>query len=300
MQPSELKAYWDEVAAAAGISSDAVEKIGALFENEGTSKQFLDKFVPKSEYSRAVNDGKDAAEKSQARLTEATAKIQEFDKWAKETALPYAERLEKQEKLVAAQVKAYEGLYGPLDARYAPNPSAREVAPDPNSNSNGAPAVTPENLSQILGTSQSNMLSLVTDFTDLAFKHQHRFGEPLDIPNFKSFAETKFGEAQQQGRSITLNDAYSDFTREESTALDAKERKDEISKAVEKAKEALEQRYSQTHIPIEGAPADDDMRINIDPDNAIKAEDKLNESDRMRGFVEEWNKTIEEEEAQTA
>jgi hypothetical protein len=297
MQPSELKAYWNKVSKEAGIPAEHIASVGAMFENEDNSKLFLDKFVEKPEYSRVVNAGKEASNKAEARLTTATAKINEFDRWAKETALPYAERLEKREKLVIAQVDAYEKRYGKLNPNQLP--ANEPVTPDPNSNgNNSAPAMTQGELAQAMGLSASNTLTLVTDLMAMTEKHRDRFGKSLDIAAFKAFAEEKYGEAQRANRPITLQDAYNDFTLDATTELDLKERKDEIKVAVDKVKDELKQQYSQTHIPIEGSPIEGDMRINIDPDLITKPEDTLDESERMRGFVEEWGKT-EAEDAQT-
>jgi len=287
MQPSELKAYWDKVAAEAGIDADAITKVGALFDNEDTSKQFLDKFVPKPEYSRAVDAEKSLVVTAKTALNEATAKITEFDRWAKETAVPYAERMEKRAKLAQSQVDAYVKLYGAIDKSSLPT-SATTPEPSPNGG-NGDPNISAEQVQAALGMSANNTLNLTTDLMILAESHRDRYGKALDIAGFKSFAEQKFGEATQANRAITLGDAYGEFTLEASTELGKKERKAEIDNAVEKALDVQKQEFSQTHIPMEGAPSDDDMRVYIDPDLAPKEEDKLSEADRMRGFIETFN-----------
>lgn len=227
---NDLKAYYREIAAKAGLSEEEMKQVTAALDNEKFAKAFGESFKPLPDYSHDLDDvrSKTRAEKDKEYKDWAAAEMEKFNK-------NYQATLAHQEK-----VRQYEAIYGPLTDNPNPNP----LNPNP-TNPNGT-ALTKEDIDRLLETRMNEVLqrrdASVLELMDIREQHMNTFKKSLDTKAF----EAAWKEHPEWGGSI--KQAYKNFMEPD---LEKAREAEWAAKLAAAREEGIRDGYTRRALPVD-------------------------------------------------
>jgi len=255
----EQKKYYTKLAQDAGF-------------DEGQTKQFLevlgnDKIgqgiVPRPEFSRGLDQERQKAATTQARL-----------KHIEEDWLPKAQRAHEINLQGIERLRLYEQTYGEIDPK---NPGqVRHAATGSGLSKEDVDRMLAERLERELAQRDRGYL----EFEEIRDLHREEFGKRLPVKDFENFVE----QQKQSGDFQGLRQAYSAFTQEERTTLEQKRIDDEVNR---RFSEKVRDYESTHHIPADPRPSEphlihdaDRLRQEADKEGAVSGRDAFLETMR--------------------
>lgn len=276
MKPNELKDYWDKISKEAGIDPTVAAPLSTFFSDANHSKLFLDKFVPKSVYTSDLQKSKESVDTLQTQYQTAVENLKKWDEWAKQTAIPFAQREEERANRLQAVVATYENLYGKID-----EDGVKKVSADV---SDGKSKTPDPDLMSIVDARSNLGLEFSTVLAQATVDHA-QFGKPFNAFEFKDKAEAAATESIRSGKNFNIRDFYNSYVAPDRAALDAKNRQAEIDSEVARLREEDKQKAS-TQLPIDTAPKEWEARIDIRPD---APREPVSTRSLMQDFTKSWN-----------
>lgn len=253
----DLKAYWQEMAKKAGLSDEQQQAVSALLGDEKVGKVFADGFVTRSDYSRDLDRTRD----------EWKGKVDQYDQWYKNQALPAYQQGQE----LAQRLEAYRKTYGDLD----PN----------NPTGGGQSGLSREDMLKILderqGQQNAAYMRVVKTLSKANVDHFKRFGEPLP-DDFEDFAVKRGGDPM---------DAYNAYiapkVQEAAAQAEAKKAAEWEEKLKAAREEGARDALSKRGLPVEVKQEISPLRANI----AMTREQREGASDdaAYRSFMEGFN-----------
>lgn len=168
---NDLKKYWQDLAAKAGLSPEDTETVSKALGQDSVAKAFKDGFIPIPDYHRNLDQVKQ----------EVTSERQRLEEWHQRTALPaYQTNLAGIEEL-----RRYKEAYGDL----VDGPANYD-----NGNGNGA-GLTQAQLDRYFAEKRRELdrdvVGLTKTVARMTMDHLTRFKEPLDIDAVEKLAVEK-------------------------------------------------------------------------------------------------------------
>jgi hypothetical protein len=157
----DIKAYWREIAAKAGLSGDDLKQVEGVLENDKFAKAFTDNFKPLPDYSQALDEVRDKAKAD---------KDAEYATWFNGEQQKYQEYVNS-----LAELQRLRGLQ-------SGNPSGEGTQMTQADIDKLVDAKLQASLESVLSRRDQAYLS----FRDADFDHMKRFNKPMDRVAFES------------------------------------------------------------------------------------------------------------------
>jgi hypothetical protein len=215
----DIKAYWKEIAAKAGLQGDDLQKVSSVLDNDQFAKAFSDNFKPLPDYSHDLDDVRTKAEQK---------KDDAYKEWYDKEQAKYQEYVQGIEEL--QRYRQQLGTSG---------------------NFNGGPkSMTQEEIDKLVDAKLATVLTdtlsrrdnAVLDLLDVRESHMGTFKKPLDTKAF----EAAWKEHPEWGGS--LKTAYKSFIEP-----DVEKIKEAESKAREDARyqDGVRDGFSRRSMPVD-------------------------------------------------
>lgn len=217
---ADIKSYWKEIAAKAGIDATKLGEVEALLADPVVGKLFEEKFKTLPDYSRDLDATRDKTKKD----TE-----DGFRNW-------YATNVEKPwatMKTKAEMMDKYKELYGDLDDQNPPNKKPEQTA------------MTKEELAELLDARLKQRDAATLDLLDIRERHMTTFKKGLPVKDF----EKAWMEHPEWGNSMTM--AYDKYVEPEIMKIRDSETTQKIEDEVQKR---LADLASRKGIPLDNGP----------------------------------------------
>jgi hypothetical protein len=256
-----LRQYWQEIATKAGIDPAQAAAMDAALGDESVARAFRQAFVPVPEHHSTLDELKN----------ESAAKIAEYDKWYKETAMPaYNTNLAGIERL-----HQYESVYGDLE----PGSVSRSDARDLGFNSK---AELDKYLDERLRAQQSGFVGLAKTIPRISSDYLHRFGDVLDIDEVERIAV-------KEGLPPDL--AYERYI---APKVEAQRQADFEAKLKEAREQGAKDAVSRYHLPVDTTPKESSPFFDRTSSTEKAPANEFEEDRTSRAsFLDGWNNYAE-------
>lgn len=229
---TDIKAYWRELAAKAGLGEDELKQVTAVLDNDKFAKAFTDGFKPLPDYSHDMND---VREKSRAE------KDAEYNDWFKKEQLKFNEYVS-----VVDQHKKYKEVYGDLDGTLPVNDPANPNGGNRMTDTNNTKKyLTQEELETHLAATLSRRDAAVLDLLEVRESHMNTFKKSLDVKAF----ESAWKEHPEWGGSMKI--AYEKYTQPEMEKAREAQTKSDSDRRYE---EGVRDGWSRRAVPTDSSP----------------------------------------------
>jgi len=221
---NDVKAYWREIAAKAGLGDDELKQVATVLDNEKFAKAFTEGFKPLPDYSHDLDE---------VRARAKADKDAEYKDW-----------FDKEQKKYDEYMK---GL-AELDA-YRKNGNN----PNPSGNSSGDKQWTQDDIDKLMDAKLNTVLnetlarrdSAVLDLLEVREFHMQKFQKPLDVKAF----ESAWKEHPEWGGSLKL--AYKSFVEPD---VRKAEEVEWTAKAEARYQEGVRDGFSRRALPTDHQP----------------------------------------------
>lgn len=268
---TDIKAYWREIAAKAGLEGKDLEQVSAVLDNDKFAKAFTDGFKPLPDYSHDLDDVRNKTKAD---------KDKEYDNWFKTEKAKYEnnERIWAQQR---AALSKYEEVFGPIDVNNPPNPG------DPN---RGGKVLSQDDIDKLVETKLQAVLThrdqAVMDLMDVREFHMDKFKKSFDTKAF----EAAWKDHPEWGGSLKL--AYQQFVAPEIEKIKEADVEARIKAARE---EGIRDGYSRRALPTDHQSKEFSPMFDRKEEVA-----KLSDADQDRHSREEFFKGLREPAKQPA
>ncbi len=212
----DAKKYFEDVLKEAGVAEDKRQAALDAFADEKVTKKFQSDFVPRSEYSRSMD--------------ELTAKEKKYTEWY-DGVLATTAKNEEAVKQANDTVTRYQAVYGDLPADGShPMPVVK--------------GMTKEEFDKEMARREGQTIFLLKKVPALTMDYYQRFGKQLDLDALEKIAVEK---------QLPLDAAYRELISPEVQAKQATDL--EATKKAEYERGLTEGR-SRTNVPVDAKPRD--------------------------------------------
>jgi hypothetical protein len=252
------KEFWADYAKTSGLPENLVKAVDEALSNEKVANAF----VPRSEYSRSLNDKDTALKAAQDQLQKYQLDVQQY---YKDEATKAAERQKAYDDAMALRQR-YIDTYGALSDDPTQHRTVATPSIDPNQ------YISKKEYEDSLKRIEGQSLYVIKEGLKASQDYFSKFGKPLDIDALEKFAVEK---------GLPLNVAYTQMIQPELEAKQSSSFAEQLKKAREEgAAEAL----SRVKSPIDPRPVEPSPFLS----NVLKPADKAavtSTSERLASFA---------------